>query len=115
MKANYTVEFITTAQHDAAKVENVSGSFDIGGFNTFSNNDVPAQDFDFQVQVNDYDNDVFSSALSQFSVHIDTLSFRRSGRANLPNPVRPLRSGPRISSAALFFTKLGGNPGFRNC
>jgi len=75
LKANYTVEFITDGQHDAAKVENVSGSFDIGGFNTFSNNDVPAQDFDFQVQVNDYDNDVFSSSLSQFSVHIDTLTF----------------------------------------
>ena len=75
LKANYTVEFITEHQHDLAKVQNVSGSFDIGGFNVFSNNDVPAQDFDFQVQITDYDNDVFSSTLSQFSVTIDALTF----------------------------------------
>jgi hypothetical protein len=75
LKANYTVEFITETSHDAALVENVSGSFDIGGFNTFSNQDVPSQDFDFQVQVNDYDNDSFTSTLAQFSVSIDGINF----------------------------------------
>jgi hypothetical protein len=75
LKANYTVEFITEDPHDLAKVENVSGSFDIGGFNVFSNNNVAAQDFDFQVQINDYDNDIFTSALAQFSVHINETTF----------------------------------------
>lgn len=75
LKADYTVLFVTETSHDAALVENVSGSFDIGGFNTFSNQDVPSQDFDFQVQVNDYDNDLFTSTLAQFSVSIDGINF----------------------------------------
>jgi hypothetical protein len=75
LKANYTVEFITEDPHDLAKVQNVSGSFDIGGFNVSSNNNVPAQDFDFQVQINDYDNDIYTSALAQFSVHINGRTF----------------------------------------
>ena len=74
LKANYTVEFMTEGSHDLSLVENVSGSFDIGGFNVKNSVDVPAQDFDFQVQISDYDNDVLSSTLSQFSVHVDGLS-----------------------------------------
>ena len=43
---NYTVEFVTEEGHDLALVENVSGSFDIGGFNVKNTVDVPDQDFD---------------------------------------------------------------------
>ena len=75
LKANYTIEFITADPHDLAKVQNLSGSYDIGGFNVFSNTNVPAQDFDFQVQINDYDNDSYTSALAQFSVHINAVTF----------------------------------------
>jgi hypothetical protein len=58
-----------------ALVQNVSGSYDIGGFNVFNSVNIPAQDFNFQVQITDYDNDLFSSSLSQFSVHIDGVTF----------------------------------------
>ena len=68
-------EFVTQDAHDLALVQNLSGSYDIGGFNIFNQTDVPAQDFNFQVQINDYDNDSFSSSLSQFSVHINDVTF----------------------------------------
>jgi hypothetical protein len=75
LKANYTVEFVTEANHNLALVENVSGSFDIGGFNVSNNVNIPAQDFNFQVQITDFDNDVFTNSLAQFSVHVDGLTF----------------------------------------
>ena len=75
LRAGYTIEFETEEGHDLALVENRSGSFDIGGFNVASSTNVPAQDFDFQVQVRDYDNDIFSSSLSDFSVHVDGIIF----------------------------------------
>ena len=75
LKAGYTIEFVTEEGHDLALVENRSGSFDIGGFNVFNNTNVPAQDFDFQVQISDYDNDTFASALSEFSVHVNGIIF----------------------------------------
>ena len=74
LKAGYTVEWTTQDPHDLALVENRSGSYDIGGFNIFNGQNVDAQDFNFQVQINDYDNDTFSSTLSQFSVHINGVS-----------------------------------------
>lgn len=75
LRAGYTIEFVTEEAHDLALVENRSGSYDIGGFNIFNNTNVPAQDFDFQVQIRDYDNDVFSSALTEFSVQVDGIIF----------------------------------------
>ncbi len=78
LKANYTIEFGTQEAHDLARVQNVSGSYDIGGFNIFNNVNVPSQDFDFSVQISDYDNDVFGGAaatFANFAVHIDGISF----------------------------------------
>lgn len=78
LKKGYTVEFITDGTHDMALVENVSGSFDIGGFNVSNVSDVPEQDFDFTVQIADYDDDVYGGefiTFANFSVTIDTLSF----------------------------------------
>jgi hypothetical protein len=78
LKANYTIEFITETGHDLALVENVSGSFDIGGFNVKNSVNVPAQDFDFSVQINDYDNDHYggqSVTYANFGVTIDGILF----------------------------------------
>jgi hypothetical protein len=78
LKANYTVEFITATDHNLAVVQNVSGSYDIGGFNVFKQANVPAQDFHFSVQINDYDNDVFggaSTAFANFDVHLNGIVF----------------------------------------
>jgi hypothetical protein len=74
LKAGYTVEFITETQHNLASIQNVSGSFDIGGFNVANNVNIPAQDFEFAVQISDYDNDVYgghSIAFATFGVTID--------------------------------------------
>jgi hypothetical protein len=78
LRAGYTVEFITATTHDLALVQNVSGSYDIGGFNVFNQANVPAEDFHFSVQINDYDNDVFggpSIAFATFAVHVNDLVF----------------------------------------
>jgi hypothetical protein len=57
LKAGYTVEFVTDGNHDAALVQNVSGSFDIGGFSLIQNNDTPDQFFEFTAQATDGDGD----------------------------------------------------------
>jgi hypothetical protein len=78
LKANYSVEYMTASHHDLARVQNVSGSFDIGGFTASTNNNVPAQHFDFSAQISDYDNDVFGGQLQQvanFSVDLTGLVF----------------------------------------
>ena len=78
LKANYTIEFVTEEGHDLAKVQHVSGSYDIGGFNVFNSVNIPAQDFDFSVQISDYDNDVFGGPLinlANFGVTIGGITF----------------------------------------
>jgi hypothetical protein len=78
LKANYTIEFITSTNHNLVNVQNVSGSFDIGGFSATNNVNVPAQDFQFSVQINDYDNDAYggqSVPFANFGVHIDGVVF----------------------------------------
>lgn len=74
LKAGYTIEWTTQDPHDLALVENRTGSYDIGGFNIFNGQNVDPQDIDFKVQINDYDNDSFTSSLAEFSVHINGVS-----------------------------------------
>jgi hypothetical protein len=74
LKANYTIEFLTATNHDIALVQNVSGSFDIGGFAATNQVTVPAQDFHFAATITDYDNDAYGGHLATFAdwtVHID--------------------------------------------
>jgi hypothetical protein len=78
LKQNYSVEFITASNHDLALVENLSGSYDLGGFNVSNRVNVPAQHFDFSAQISDYDNDVFGGSLqpfAKFSVDLSGLVF----------------------------------------
>jgi hypothetical protein len=78
LSANYTVEFITGAVHDLALVQNVSGSYDLGGFNVFNQTDVAAQDFHFSAQINDYDNDAYGGSAVTFAnwtVHVNDIVF----------------------------------------
>jgi hypothetical protein len=78
LKAGYTIEFITATNHDLAQVVNVSGSFDIGGFNVVNQANVAGQDFHFSVGINDYDNDFYggpSVAYANFAVHVNDVTF----------------------------------------
>jgi hypothetical protein len=78
LKKGYEIEFVTEQTHDLALVENVSGSFDIGGFNVKNSVTVPEQDFDFTVQITDYDEDVYGGELvdyANFSVTVNTVTF----------------------------------------
>jgi hypothetical protein len=78
LKANYTVEFITATSHDLVKVEWAGGSFDIGGFDIINQANVPAQDFNFKVQISDYDNDVYGGSgpgVWSFGVHVNDVIF----------------------------------------
>ena len=58
LKANYTIEWETEGNHDAANVQHVSGSYDIGGFNLLQGQDTADVDFEFSVAVVDKDGDI---------------------------------------------------------
>jgi hypothetical protein len=76
--AGYTVEFITATDHDLALVQNVSGSYDIGGFNVANQANIAAQDFHFSAQINDYDNDAYGGSAVTFAnwtVHVNDITF----------------------------------------
>ena len=78
LKANYTVELITATDHNLSLIQNVSGSYDIGGFNVIRQANVSPQDFHFSVQINDYDNDVFGGSavtFANFAVHVNDVIF----------------------------------------
>jgi hypothetical protein len=74
LKANYTIEWETAVEHNAALTQNLSGSYDIGGFNLLVGQDTPDQLFDFSVLISDYDGDSdggAADAFANFSVGID--------------------------------------------
>ena len=78
LKAGYSIEYLTASNHDLALVQNLSGSYDIGGFNVFGRANVPAQDFHFAVTITDYDNDAYGGHLAtfaDFAVHVDGVIF----------------------------------------
>jgi len=58
LRANFTIEWETEEGHDAAKVERVSGSYDIGGFNLLQGQDAADVDFEFSVGIVDQDGDI---------------------------------------------------------
>ena len=60
LKANYTIEWVTAAVHDAAKVEWVAGSYDIGGFNLRQAQPSADQVLEFTARVTDGDGDFAS-------------------------------------------------------
>jgi hypothetical protein len=78
LKAGYSIEYLTASNHDLALVQNVSGSYDIGGFNIFGRGNVAAQDLHFAATITDYDNDAYGGHLATFAdfgVHIDAAVF----------------------------------------
>ena len=78
LNAGYSVEFVTETNHNLALIQNVSGSYDIGGFNVFNQANVAAQEFHFSVQITDYDNDVYGGSsveFANFDVHVNDIVF----------------------------------------
>jgi hypothetical protein len=67
LRAGYTIEFLTASSHNIALVQNVSGSFDIGGFSASNQVTVPAQTFHFAATITDYDNDSYGGHLATFA------------------------------------------------
>ncbi len=54
--------------------QGVAGKYDIGGFNLLQGQDSPDQQFDFSVEINDYDRDSFGGSgttYAEFSVRVD--------------------------------------------
>jgi hypothetical protein len=68
LQDNYTVEW-TAPGHDGVLIEGVAGKYDLGGFNLVVAQPTPDQQFDFTVNVTDFDNDVVTS--NEFSVGVD--------------------------------------------
>ena len=68
LQANYTVEW-TAPGHDGVLIEGVAGKYDLGGFNLVVEQPTPDQQFDFIVNVTDFDGDVATS--NEFSVGVD--------------------------------------------
>ena len=78
LQDNYTVEW-TAPGHDGVLIEGVAGKYDLGGFNIVAAQPTPDQQFDFTVNVTDFDNDVVTS--NEFSVGVDgTLRRERQRR-----------------------------------
>jgi hypothetical protein len=78
LKAGYTVEWLTSANHDLAIVQNVSGSYDIGGFDVINRANLAAQDFHLSAQISDYDNDLYggpSVTYANWTVHVNEAIF----------------------------------------
>lgn len=74
LQQNYTVEFETEIPHDAALVDYLNGSYDIGGFNLVQGQDSEDQKFDFAVEINDYDGDTYGGTgvtYANFLVGVD--------------------------------------------
>jgi hypothetical protein len=87
LKANYTIEWITEGNHDAALVQNQKGSYDIGGFNLLQGQDTPDVDFEFSVSVTDRDGDLyrgFDTTWDDFKIKVDG-----TGANNDPSNVAP--------------------------
>jgi hypothetical protein len=109
LKANYTIEWITEGTHDAALVQNRSGSYDIGGFNLLQGQDTPDVDFEFSVSVTDRDGDVyrgFDTTWDDFKIKVDG-----TGVNNDPNNVAPTAfstSYDTVSGFAPLSTKTFG-------
>jgi hypothetical protein len=83
LKANYTVEWITEGVHDAAVVQHVSGSYDIGGFNLLQAQPTPDQFLEFTAQVTDGDGD---TALDSWSIGIDGTGSFDDGAVDMTPP-----------------------------
>ena len=76
---DFTLEWTTEDPADLWKIENVDSNdgFDIGGFNLGEVQPTPDQQFDFSVQIIDYDGDVDGGTAdpdAEFSVGIDGTS-----------------------------------------
>jgi hypothetical protein len=76
LKQNYTIEWETEGDHDAAQVQHVSGSYDIGGFNLLQGQDTPDVDFEFSVAIEDNDGDLnnfngVSQVFDDFKIKVD--------------------------------------------
>ncbi len=89
LKANYTIEWETEGDHDAAQVQHVSGSYDIGGFNLLQGQDTPDVDFEFSVAIQDKDGDLnnfngTSQTFDDFKIKVDG-----TGTFNDPANVAP--------------------------
>jgi hypothetical protein len=68
LQDNYTVQW-TAPGHDGVLIEGVAGKYDLGGFNLVQAQPTPDQQFNFTVNVTDFDGDVVTS--NQFSVGVD--------------------------------------------
>ncbi len=68
LQDNYTVEW-SAPGHDGVLIEGVAGKYDLGGFNLVVTQPTADQQFDFTVNVTDFDNDVVTS--NEFSVGVD--------------------------------------------
>jgi hypothetical protein len=68
LQDGYTVEW-TAPGHDGVLIEGVAGKYDLGGFNLLAAQPTPDQQFDFTVNVTDFDGDVAIS--NKFSVGVD--------------------------------------------
>ena len=70
LQDNWTVQWSTGAiQHDGVLIEGVAGKYDLGGFNLVLAQPTPDQQFDFTVNVTDFDSDVVTS--NKFSIGVD--------------------------------------------
>lgn len=89
LKANYTIEWETEGDHNAAKVERAAGSYDIGGFNLLQGQDTADIDFDFSVAIQDKDGDLIhfgttNDVFDDFRIKVDG-----TGSFNDPANVAP--------------------------
>ena len=94
LKAGYTIEWVTSAVHDAAKVEWVFGSYDIGGFNLLQTQPTPDQMFEFTAQATDGDGDFVSDS---WKVGIDGTGPNDDGAVTGVAPTMTLLSAAKPS------------------